>query len=422
MGFLDGLFGKKKKSDDARERRRNASVRLKNRMTKLSGPNGTGEQDSVSDEDTAEDSFDSELGGDATEVEISLDGLPDEAPAAPTKPLQPAKSDRTTILKPNAPDVAGDADVKKPSGRFLASNGPRVSVTVSGRQRRRTSIAKKQMGSLLLAAQAISEKHLEKALQIQESEGGLLGQILVGMGVCQKSQVGAALNKQRTITSIALEEVKFDPEALAITSREFCEKHRLIPFEKIGTILCIAMANVLDSTSGNELRELTQLKVKKFDAPWSEIEAALQKQFSATGAAAAPAASAPLSAEVIADGESVIDLDDEDLDDLIIELPDEKSLALDGGVDVGDELEELEELEELDDGATSSSGGTPAPTARPAGAIGGATPSAVLQAIPISDGYLAAVVQDQAVDTDARWLAESAAAVRLPVLPSIRTV
>jgi len=185
--------------------------------------------------------------------------------------------------------------------------------TEESKRKIRASTKGKEIGAILVKDAKISEEHLEKALEIQRKKGGLLGQILVALGVCSKADVGAALRKQRTITTVVLDKVKFDPEALQTLPRPFCEKNRLIPFEKIGNQLCVAMANVLDTQAKNEMKQMTQLQIKSFDASWVEIKAAIERELpSADGAPPSPPP--PVKKETA--------------EDIVIELPEDELLPV----------------------------------------------------------------------------------------------
>ncbi len=186
-------------------------------------------------------------------------------------------------------------------------------------RKKRVSLKNKQVGALLIKAGDVTEANVKEALAIQAEKGGLLGQILVELGYCTKGEIGKVLKKQRTITTVELTNLHFDPEALELLSRDFCERNRLIPFEKAGNQLCVAMANVLDPQAKTDIKERTQMQVKMFDAPWQEIKAAIDKHLPAEEAeVAAPAAAGTKEQE----------------EDLVIELPDEE-------IDVISDVEEM---------------------------------------------------------------------------------
>lgn len=196
--------------------------------------------------------------------------------AAPPPPAaQPAKpSSSGRVVKPSPAAVAVPQKIAQPSGVGIPEE--KFKQTDTGR-RIRTSPPNKQIGQLLLAKKSITEEQLNRALKTQSKEGGLLGQILVAQQSCDKGAIGAALKKQLAITTVLLDRVKFDPEAIKLLPRSFCERNRLIPFEKIGNQLCVAMSNVLDAQAKKDVKDLTKFQIKAFDASWQEIQQAIEK-------------------------------------------------------------------------------------------------------------------------------------------------
>jgi hypothetical protein len=288
MGILGGfLGGKKKKGKNDKRTRRSRSAGKATPKKKVSKPK--------------DDSAD----------------LDDEIASAITNS---GKKDSDKKTKDFTDDPSATAIIaKKPapkSGVNIASSKFKDRPIPKSSRRKRTSIAKKRIGNLLVSAQVITEGQLNKALAKQETDGGLLGQILVDMGFCNAGNVGAALNKQRTITTVELENTKFFPDAIAMVEKDVCLKHRLIPFQKIGPMLCVAMCNVLDSSAKSDVRDLTQAKLKIFDASWAEIQVAIEEQYSEKEE----------KPEVIGAETVGVESSQEDLsvDDLVIELPDEE--------------------------------------------------------------------------------------------------
>jgi hypothetical protein len=68
-----------------------------------------------------------------------------------------------------------------------------------------------------------------------------------------------------------------------------CREQRLIPFERLGKLLCVAMANCLNRKAINEIEELTKHKVKPFNCTWIEIRDAIDRVYSQDAAKMAAA-------------------------------------------------------------------------------------------------------------------------------------
>ena len=145
------------------------------------------------------------------------------------------------------------------------------------RTKRRSTRGGTPIGQLLLKNGSITEEQLNQALQTQQQEGGLLGQILTRMGGCGQVEMVKALGKQFRVTSVDLSDMQLPPEIVGRVRRGQCESDRLIPFELLGNLLCVAMANVLQRKAVQIIQEDTGLKVKAFSCLWPEIKQAIEK-------------------------------------------------------------------------------------------------------------------------------------------------
>lgn len=135
----------------------------------------------------------------------------------------------------------------------------------------------KMIGELLCKAKSIGRDQLIKALATQQTEGGLLGQILVAQKACSRANIRDVLEEQRNITTVDLKKINVDPKVIKLLPLSFCEEHRLVPFERIDNDLYIAMSNVLDGWTKTNIRQATLLRVKIFNADWEDIKNTIEK-------------------------------------------------------------------------------------------------------------------------------------------------
>lgn len=197
---------------------------------------------------------------------IDLDPAPAKPVPAPVKAPAaarpaPRNEQKTTAVPPPsaAPSPAGGG----------SSTADRRSSRLQSRQ--------KPIGEILIQAGTVSTEQLSRALKIQDKGGrGLVGQILVNMGACTQQSILTGLNRQFRISTIELDRIDIQPHIAALVPADKCREHRLVPFEKIGTTLCISMANCLNRKAINEVEELTKLKVKPFNSTWIEIRKAIE--------------------------------------------------------------------------------------------------------------------------------------------------
>lgn len=291
---------------------------------------------------------------------------------------QPAAGSRSMVGKP-APNVTARmvAVGKATPGEAEASRGaasPSLRAAIAGASvshKRRVSAKSKMLGQVLIDAHALDEDRLEQALEKQRREGGLLGQLLRAAGLANEEAVCEALKKQRTITTVTLAKANIDMDVVKILDKEFCLKHRLLPFERFGNLLCIAMTNVLDTQAKNLVRERSNMLVKPFDVEWADLSAQIERVYARPGERSVSRRSSALTARIESGAVS-------------------SALA-----------------------AAETVGSTEMFTLLPTKPL----PAVPLAAIPMGEAFASEVVQWDAADPERRWMATQLADNRLPLLP-----
>ncbi|MFH0911854.1 MAG: hypothetical protein V1918_10165 [Planctomycetota bacterium] len=391
MGIFSKIFSKKKKEEADGE-----TLVLKGKLPKFDIPQ-------VAKPTPSQESPPQEVG----DLDIDLSMIEEETSK------EPPKESKTSTAAPLP--SAEDAEVKTEKERGVPTPetaAPRIRSSTKT-IRKRKSPKEKQIGNLLVAAGVIDEDQLSAALKRQEKQGGLLGKILVDMNACKADDLPEILSQQRTITTVDLKKVQFDPIALKELSRTECKRFRCIPFQRMGRLLCVAMSNVLDGAAKNEIREITQTRIKPFDARWEDIAEAIDKYYPdipeehekegerEEKAAGAAAELVPLPKHGISEEEA----------------PEPERAAPGGGFAEMD-IELPEEENELAAALSpkkklSTKPETAAPTAgRPS-----VVPATSDSAIPVDSEYLAKVLPRGKVSSQERWMAERSAETPLPAEP-----
>lgn len=134
---------------------------------------------------------------------------------------------------------------------------------------------KRKLGEILVAAGAVSESELARALadQPQGSPPARLGELLVAQGRITSQQLARALSVQHTVPYVDLPDIP--PPVLDMVPASFQRQHRLVPFRTDGERLSIAMAEPGDKDAVKALRELLGpgRRVVVFVASGEEIDA-----------------------------------------------------------------------------------------------------------------------------------------------------
>lgn len=113
-----------------------------------------------------------------------------------------------------------------------------------------TNTEKLKIGEQLLGKGLISADQLDIALTEQKKKGGMLGEILVGLGFVSESVMRDVLSQVLGIASVDLASVVPDKAALDLIDKEIAERYTIVPvsYEESDHRLRIAMKDASDLT------------------------------------------------------------------------------------------------------------------------------------------------------------------------------
>ncbi|MBI4228059.1 MAG: hypothetical protein HY600_07310 [Candidatus Omnitrophica bacterium] len=137
----------------------------------------------------------------------------------------------------------------------------------------------KKIGELLIDRKAITPAQLEEALRIQQDKGGLLGQILVGLGHTTEEAVAQALTTQYGFPFLPLKNYAIDEETLKLIPQNVARQYCLVPVDRMGDTLTVAMADPLDSQAVEDIEMLSHCSVQVFVATMGDVAEAIQRHY-----------------------------------------------------------------------------------------------------------------------------------------------
>jgi type IV pilus assembly protein PilB len=142
-------------------------------------------------------------------------------------------------------------------------------------------IKRLRIGDALLEEGLIDEEQLQKALQIQKKTGKRLGKIFVEMGLVSETDMVEALAKQMKIPYVNLATYLIDPAIARTVPEHIARRYQLIPINKVGNKLTVAMVDPLNILAIDDIQLMTGLSVKPVVATSSDINTALDNAFGA---------------------------------------------------------------------------------------------------------------------------------------------
>lgn len=141
----------------------------------------------------------------------------------------------------------------------------------------------KQLGELLIEQEVISHEQLDLARNYQDKNGGLLGEVLVQLKFATEKDIAQALTCQYGFPYLPLANYEIDPEVVNSLPESLCRKFCLIPIDKIGKSLTLAMTNPLNYQAAEDVELITGCTVQVFVSTTTEIKQAIDKYYSKAG-------------------------------------------------------------------------------------------------------------------------------------------
>ena len=139
-----------------------------------------------------------------------------------------------------------------------------------------------KLGDMLLKSGLITDAQLKEALNLQKTTGGKLGFNLVKLGFVKEEEITSLLSEQFGVPAIHLEHFDIDESVLKHVPADICQKYLLIPIERTGATLTVAMAEPSNIFAIDQIRFLTGYNVEPVVASEASIRKAIEKCYGGT--------------------------------------------------------------------------------------------------------------------------------------------
>jgi type IV pilus assembly protein PilB len=140
-------------------------------------------------------------------------------------------------------------------------------------------IINKQLGEILVERGMINRTQLEDALKVQKEKGMLFGEALISLKYTTEENIVQALTAQYGFPYLPLSNYEIAPDVLASLPVNVCNKYCLVPIDRIGKSLTLAMANPLNLTALEDVELLTNCTVQAFVSTATDINAAIKRYY-----------------------------------------------------------------------------------------------------------------------------------------------
>lgn len=146
------------------------------------------------------------------------------------------------------------------------------------------SAMERRLAEMLVRDNVISDSDLEMAIAMQSEKGGSLGRILIDSGSASEWELAAALGKQLNVPFITLSHYEIDPAILQSIPEDIVRKYQIVPVDKTGDTLTVALSDPSNIYLIDELRLLTHSKIVPVISFESDIQEAIDLYYRSEGA------------------------------------------------------------------------------------------------------------------------------------------
>ena len=153
------------------------------------------------------------------------------------------------------------------------------------------TLDRKKIGEILVERGLITSQDLERALRHQKNfPGSFLGEILVSLGVLTEIDIVTALVLQCNLPYIAVSKYMVDAGVVELIPAEMARQEKLVPLDRIGSVLSIVMSGPLRDVLRARVEQVTGCKVAMFITTPTEIDRALDRLYPRLGSTPSTAA------------------------------------------------------------------------------------------------------------------------------------
>jgi len=140
-----------------------------------------------------------------------------------------------------------------------------------------------RLGELLVKRNFITIDQLKKAVEETKFKGGRLQTNLVRLGFIKEDDLLSFLSAQYRVPSVMLSKLEINPNVIKLVPASKAKNHFIIPIQRVGPKLTLAMADPSNIVVIDEIKFMTGFNVEPVVASETEIIEAIKKYYGGGG-------------------------------------------------------------------------------------------------------------------------------------------
>ena len=143
-----------------------------------------------------------------------------------------------------------------------------------------------RLGELLVKRNYITPDQFKKALEEQKLKGGRLESNLIKLGYVKEDELLSFLSAQYRVPAVKLSKMEINPNVVKLIPSSTSKKYFIIPINRVGPKLTLAMADPSNIVVIDEIKFMTGFNVEPVVASETEIIDAIKKYYGGGGSVA----------------------------------------------------------------------------------------------------------------------------------------
>lgn len=135
----------------------------------------------------------------------------------------------------------------------------------------------KPVGQILVERGVINNTQLQQALEAQKHGRRLIGEIIVELGFAREGDIAYCLSLQFGYPYLSLGNYEISQDVIKIIPESVATRYCLVPIDKIGNTLTVAMADPLNIQAIEDLEDITHCDIQVFVSTPSDIRGSIEK-------------------------------------------------------------------------------------------------------------------------------------------------
>ncbi len=152
-------------------------------------------------------------------------------------------------------------DLKLSEEELEELDSAKIQMILDAQNQNNSPIFNKKLGELFVNSGLLTPEKVEESLKLQALKGGKIGSILVNEGLIKEDILYKFLEVQLKVNYIDLREVEIPPEVIGLLKENITRRYNLIPVERDGDILKVAMTDPVDVFALDDLRLSTGMEI-----------------------------------------------------------------------------------------------------------------------------------------------------------------